>query len=122
MIGDLAVGEDGVAREDGTHVVAMGEVLRREDRTHPRRSRDGGGVDRQDAGVGASGEVQGGVEQPGRLGEVVDVARLARHVLHGAVVGHRLMQGGRAHASTSAFRGAVSRSDLRSRFRATNRR
>ena len=86
---DQPVGEHRVVAGDGAHIVDARHVLGRQHDDDARRRPHRGDVERRDGGVRplALGDVD--VQRARRLGDVVDVDRLARHVLGAAVVAAR---------------------------------
>ena len=133
-------GEDRIVVQDRPDVVLARNVRGGEDRHDAGRGAHGGEVHRPDAGVGAPGQPECGVERAASLEDVVGVRRLARDVQVRAVVAYRLAggaAGGRfasrrsrvVHAGTPprsysrlgrpASAPEVSRWNLRSRFCAT---
>ena len=95
-----------LVRQHGADVVRAGDVGRGEDRHHALGIAHRPQIQSDDLGVRLARNAEGGAERSRRLGQVVDIARLAGHVQRRAVVRQRLV-----HARhVFGFHGVISRS------------
>ena len=101
---DTFLGEQRLAMMARRDIVLARNVAGAQHGNHTRHRRGGGKIELAQAAARHRAQHQGGMQRARRLGHVVDVERLARHMLQGAVVALGAMDRALHSASTSTAR------------------
>ncbi len=113
VIGDEPAGKERLVMPSSrAHVVYAWNIGRGEHGEHPWRGADRIEVERDDLRVGALGKAEIDMRQPIGLWQVVDIERLARHMLMRRIMRQRLMHAASRRASADSRGGRLRRQGM----------